>query len=265
MRRPTWFPCNDLARQKAPFRTTVTVASSYYAVANGRLLSKRPCGNRTTWVYEQVEPTSPYLATLHVGRYERQVLAKGPVPVVAVVPPEHRRAFAQAFSRQLEMLDVFVDWFGPYPFEAGYTVVLSGDELDLPLEAQGQSIFGTNHLDGASGRADRPRARAPVVRQQPHGCVMAGHLVARGVRLLRRVAVVGGLRRPWRRRTRRCTARLQSLPQDLVLADPGPKDLFDDRVYKRGARHAPRCAASSARRRSASCCTAGRRTTSTAP
>jgi aminopeptidase len=25
------------------------------------------------------------------------------------------------------------------------------------------------------------------------------------------------------------------LPQDVVLADPGPANLFDDRVYKRGA------------------------------
>ena len=24
-------------------------------------------------------------------------------------------------------------------------------------------------------------------------------------------------------------------PQDLLLADPGPRDMFDDRVYKRGA------------------------------
>ncbi|HWC08782.1 MAG TPA: M1 family aminopeptidase, partial [Solirubrobacterales bacterium] len=29
--------------------------------------------------------------------------------------------------------------------------------------------------------------------------------------------------------------RLKALAQDLVLADPGPADMFDDRVYKRGA------------------------------
>ena len=29
--------------------------------------------------------------------------------------------------------------------------------------------------------------------------------------------------------------RLRESPQDLLLADPGPKDMFDDRVYKRGA------------------------------
>ena len=30
-------------------------------------------------------------------------------------------------------------------------------------------------------------------------------------------------------------ARLAGLPQDLVVGDPGPVDMFDDRVYKRGA------------------------------
>jgi aminopeptidase N len=29
--------------------------------------------------------------------------------------------------------------------------------------------------------------------------------------------------------------RLASSPEDLLLADPGPRDMFDDRVYKRGA------------------------------
>ena len=29
--------------------------------------------------------------------------------------------------------------------------------------------------------------------------------------------------------------RLDDLPQDLLLGDPGPDDMFDDRVYKRGA------------------------------
>ena len=71
-----------------------------------------------------------------------------------------------------------------------------------PLEAQGISIFGANHCDGQRRlrAADRARAGAPVVRQQRDGAALARHLAARGLRLLRRVAVVGGVRRPERRR-----------------------------------------------------------------
>ena len=66
------------------------------------------------------------------------------------------------------MMDVFAELFGPYPF-AGYTVVVTDDDLEIPLEAQGLSIFGANLLDGRLGRraAGRARAGAPVVRQQP--------------------------------------------------------------------------------------------------
>lgn len=45
------------------------------------------------------------------------------------------------------MMDVFSRLFGPYPF-ADYTVVVTDDELEIPLEAQGLSIFGANHCTG---------------------------------------------------------------------------------------------------------------------
>ncbi|GFH05491.1 hypothetical protein MHIP_59740 [Mycolicibacterium hippocampi] len=38
--------------------------------------------------------------------------------------------------------------FGPYPLAGGYTVVVTDDDLEIPLEAQGISIFGANHCDG---------------------------------------------------------------------------------------------------------------------
>ena len=51
------------------------------------------------------------------------------------------------------MMDVFVERFGPYPFDSGYRVVVTDDVLEIPLEAQGLSIFGTNHLDGDAASA----------------------------------------------------------------------------------------------------------------
>ena len=40
------------------------------------------------------------------------------------------------------MMRFFTQLFGPYPFD-DYTVVITDDELEIPLEAQGLSIFGT--------------------------------------------------------------------------------------------------------------------------
>ena len=38
-------------------------------------------------------------------------------------------------------------FFGPYPF-GDYQLVVTDDDLDDPIEAQGMSIFGANHVDG---------------------------------------------------------------------------------------------------------------------
>ncbi len=43
------------------------------------------------------------------------------------------------------MLAFFSRVFGDYPFGA-YTVVITEDDLEIPLESQGLSTFGANHL-----------------------------------------------------------------------------------------------------------------------
>ena len=48
--------------------------------------------------------------------------------------------------------------------------------------------------------------------------------------------------------------RLADLDQDLVLADPGPELMFDDRVYKRGALTLHALRPTSATTRSSRCC-----------
>ena len=56
------------------------------------------------------------------------------------------------------MMDVLRRAFGPYPF-AGYTVVVTDDELEIPLEAQGLSVFGAQ----PPGRTDwAPSASSPT-------------------------------------------------------------------------------------------------------
>src|SRR5690625_6320026 len=45
------------------------------------------------------------------------------------------------------MLDFYESLFGEYPFP-DYQVVITEDELEIPLEAQGLSIFGSNHIAG---------------------------------------------------------------------------------------------------------------------
>jgi aminopeptidase N len=233
---PTWFPCNDLAAAKAPFRVSMTAASGYHVVLNGELTSKHVGSSTTTWVYEQAEPTSPYLMTCNMGRYDAVPLRDTPVAVRAVLPPERRPDFDVAFARQTEMVDVFVDLFGPYPFAAGYTVVVTADPLEFPLEAQGQATFGCNHLDGTHERL--------IAHELAHSWFGNSVTAATWRDIWLHEGFACYAEWLWSERSGGPSAdqhaadhhrRLRELPQDLVLADPGPDDMFDDRVYKRGA------------------------------
>ena len=67
------------------------------------------------------------------------------VPQYAAVPAALVAAARTALARQPGMMRTFTNCFGPYPFPE-YTVVVAGDVLEIPLEAQTLSILGPNHL-----------------------------------------------------------------------------------------------------------------------
>lgn len=234
----SWFPCDDHPSAKASYRIQISTDSPYRAVANGHLVSRRVRAAQTVWTYELAEPTSTYLITLQIGMYEAIRLPKAPVQMFAALPARVRRNFDYDFGRQPQMMKLFVKLFGPYPLATGYTVVVTDDDLEIPLEAQGISIFGANHCDGKRGAE---RLIAHELAHQWFGNSVTAHRW-RDIWLHEGFACYaewlwsehsGG--RSAGELARYYHQRLSDLPQDLLLADPGPRDMFDDRVYKRGA------------------------------
>lgn len=234
---PTWFPCVDLPSEKASFRITVRTDSAYTVLANGSLVGRTRGGSATTWEYDCPEPMAPYLATLHIGRYDEHVLAPGPVPQRLLAPARLRERALADTACSPAMLELFTRLFGPYPF-AGYTVVITDDDLEIPLEAQGISVLGANHADGRGGSerlvahelAHQWFGNSVTVRQWRDVWLHEGFACyaewlwseASGGPVSDVLAATH-----WQR--------LAEQPQDLVVADPGPEQMFDDRVYKRGA------------------------------
>ena len=235
---PTWFPCDDHPSSKASYRIQISTDSPYYAVAPGELVSRRVRAGATVWTYDQPEPTSTYLATLQIGMYGLHRLPKAPVPMKAVLPDRLRSRFDHDFGRQPTMMKLFVRLFGPYPFGAGYTVVVTDEPLDIPLEAQGVSIFGANHCDGT--RSSERLIAHELAHQWFGNSVTARRW--RDIWLHEGFACYaewlwsehsGG--RSAAELARQHHQRLLVASQNLLLSDPGPRDMFDDRVYKRGA------------------------------
>ncbi|WP_293002052.1 M1 family metallopeptidase [Mycobacterium sp.] len=234
----SWFPCDDHPSAKAAYRIQVSADNPYRVVANGRLVSRRPRAAQTEWTYEQPEPTSTYLITLQIGMYELIRLGTTPVQIRAALPDRLKHEFHHDFARQPDMMELFVDLFGPYPLANGYTVVVADDDLEIPLEAQGISIFGANHCDGT--RASERLIAHELAHQWFGNSVTARQW--RDIWLHEGFACYAEWL--WSEHSGGPSAdelagqyhhKLRAAPQDLLLADPGPRRMFDDRVYKRGA------------------------------
>ncbi|MFD2469224.1 M1 family metallopeptidase [Amycolatopsis silviterrae] len=245
---PSWFPCNDHPADKASYRLSVATSSPYLVAATGNLVSRYQSASTAKWVFERPEPTSTYLMSVQIGRYEDLELSEGAwVPEIVVdrpggvvqraaVPPRLRRAFERDFGRQGRMMDALEEWFGPYPF-GEYVVVVTDDDLDDPIEAQGMAIFGANHVDGK-----RTHERL-VVHELAHQWFGNSLTVAdwQHIWLNEGFAtytewlwspLAGGesteaLARAWH-------ARMRAKPADVTIGDPGVARMFDERVYKRG-------------------------------
>ena len=230
----TWYPCNDRPSDKASYRTTVRTDAPYTVVGNGELVARHTSSSSTTWVFEQREPMASYLATLQVGHY----LTCDDGRTQLHVPRRLLDTARADTARQGEMLALFERLFGPYPFAAPYAVVVTDDDLEIPLEAQGLSVFGPNHLDGTGGcerlvahelahqwfgNSLTAQTWQDIWLHEGFACYAEWLWSEQGGGLSAHEQAVAAHRR------------LEGLPQDLVLSDPGPDLMFDDRVYKRGA------------------------------
>ncbi|MHA7305801.1 M1 family metallopeptidase [Arthrobacter sp. TMN-49] len=238
---PTWFPCNDRPDDKASYRISVTTDADYTAVCNGTLVSHSKKSSRETWVYEQSAPMATYLATVQIGRYKLLALparaGESRLPITVAVPKQLQAKAATALSRQREMVDVFTQSFGPYPFPT-YTVVVTADQLEIPLEAQSLSIIGCNHLD-TGWESQRLIAHELSHQWFGNSLTLASW---RDIWLHEGFACYA----EWlwseesgsltvAERAAAAHAKLLAEPVVLTVGDPGVELMFDDAVYKRGA------------------------------
>lgn len=234
---PSWFPCNDRPDNKATYEFHISAPKDFVVLANGGQGKTRRNAGSVTWNFFQDEPMCTYLASIHIGRFDLVTQSTSPVPVRMAVPLGHSQKCQVALRDQPLMMKYFSEIYGPYPFES-YTAVVTPDVLEIPLEAQSLSIFGVNHMNR------RWEAQRLIAHELSHQWF--GNSVT--LRQWRDIWLHEGFAcysewlwsehnggDPAQAHADRHWARLVELRQDLVLGDPGPELMFDDRVYKRGA------------------------------
>ena len=245
---PSWFPCNDRADNKGTFAVVLTVPAAYDVAFSGDLVHVEQEGGNRVWSFEQPSPMAPYLATLQIGQYVRRRLPQlGSEQAIDLVAPADLPAdgLAASFGQQPAMMAYFEEVFGPYPFRS-YTTVVTDDPLEIPLESQGLSTFGRNFC-----RSDWDAVRL-VAHELAHQWFGNAVTAAKWRDIWLHEGFACYAEWLWSEqsggpsageRAAEHHARLAGLPQDLLLSDPTPALMFDDRVYKRGALtlHALRC------------------------
>ncbi|HEY8301458.1 MAG TPA: M1 family metallopeptidase [Jatrophihabitans sp.] len=137
---PTWFPVNNIPRDKATYSIQVTVPRGYTVASNGRFLRPVRTATHVTWRYRLTRPVSDYLATATIGRFRMFFghTATG-VPYRIFVDPQERGALVR---RKLpKMIDFFSSRYGAYPFGEAGAIVDHAPKVGYALETATRPLF----------------------------------------------------------------------------------------------------------------------------
>ena len=184
---PTWFPCNDRPDDRARYRIVVTTDEGYRVAATGVPLSPQRVRGRTQWEFTSDVPVATYLAAVHIGRYTERRLG----PVRLVHPPALAAAVTEAFRDVPAHAGPLREVLRAVSAGALHDRRHRGRPRDPPRSPGARRLRREPPRSGLRAPR-RPRAGPSVVRQQRRHRPLARHLAQRGLRLLRRMAVVRG-------------------------------------------------------------------------
>jgi aminopeptidase N len=130
------------------------VPEPYEVVSNGQLTSvARASGvagnpSTVTYTWENREPTASYLVMFHAAELE-VTSGEGPGGIILIeaFPPDLSKQERILFDRVPEMIELFTELFGPYPFASLGNTVFADSPLNAALETQGMIGYDTSAVN----------------------------------------------------------------------------------------------------------------------
>lgn len=136
----TWYPANDIPKDKATFHLTARVPNAWSVISNGRPVSRSSSGGWTTFGWAEDTPLATYLTTVGIDRwgFVESKLEDG-TPVLDAYAPGSE-GFHTAEDRLPEVLSFLTSKFGAYPQSTAGSIVL-GTTIGYSLETQTRPIY----------------------------------------------------------------------------------------------------------------------------
>lgn len=227
----TFFPVNDHPTDKACYSFRVTAPDHLVVATNGVHVgtSDAPGDDTRSWTFEALQPMASYLVQVVIANLviEESTSPDG-VPIRHAIDEDVYEEGSAAMGPTGEMLDFFVDLFGPYPF-ATYGGVVVDEPIGLALETQTLSLFPANPHEGVVahelahqwfGNEVSPATWQDIWLNEGFATYAEWMWMEQstGVPIDRIAAEASG-----------------RSGLDQPPADPGPDDLFAATVYQRGA------------------------------
>ncbi|MEV0156935.1 M1 family metallopeptidase [Micromonospora sp. NPDC050686] len=233
---PAWLPTNDHPTDKATFRFTATVPEGLTAVGNGQLLSQQTRDGRTTFVWDNTEPMATYLATITIGKFKvTESTTPDGIPSYVAIDERLVEGSADAVSQMPKMLKFFTEKFGPYPFASTGAIIDYAPNVGYALETQTKPIFSNRASVGTMAHELAHQWYGDSVSPRRWSDIWLNEGFATYAQWMYTEHNGGAsVQQTFNSSSNYGRAASASFWQ-IVLADPGPEEMFSNIPYNRGA------------------------------